>query len=226
MALSGSPREPGSPNPLCSSLYEIPGCGPAWRLDSPAHLAQGEGQERGRERGAARLEPRNLLSCHNSRQGLPGPRTIFLNGALVPARGIGQHSSANCRPVLSPGSHLSARHTTVHRPTHPLPSALHGSLRGGGRPRVLVPGTQQNRISTAWLRHHEFRNTQGPWSHRETVHLHQRMGAYRGLGREGGACRGRDRRVGALGHVLSLQGQQQQGNGRVHGATHHDTPHP
>ena len=104
VALSGSPREPGSPNPLCSSLYEIPGCGPAWRLDSPAHLAQGEGQERGRERGAARLEPRNLLSCHNSRQGLPGPRTIFLNGALVPARGIGQHSSANCRPVLSPGS--------------------------------------------------------------------------------------------------------------------------
>ena len=138
--------------------------------------------------------------------------------------------SANAAlPTVDPssalGAHLSARHTTVHRPTHPLPSALHGSLRGGGRPRVLVPGTQQNRISTAWLRHHQFRNTQGPWSHRETVHLHQRMGAYRGLGREVGACRGRDRRVGALGHILSLQGQQQ-GKGRVHGdhPPRHTTP--
>ena len=88
-------------------------------------------------------------------------------------------------PSMALGAHLSARDPTVHRPTHPLPSALHGSLRGGGRPLVLVPGTQQNRISTAWLRHHQFGNTQGPRCHRETVHLPQRMGAYRGLGEMG-----------------------------------------
>lgn len=101
----------------------------------------------------------------NSWQGLPGPRTIFLNGALVLVRRIGRHSLPTADPPTALGTHLSARHPTVHRPTHPLPSALHGSLRGGGRPRLLVPGTQQNRISTAWLRHHQFRNTQGPWSH-------------------------------------------------------------
>lgn len=165
VTLSGSPREPGSPNPLGSSLYELPGCEPAWRFDSPARLAQGECRESRRERGAAKLEPRNLLSCHNSWQGLPGPRTIFLNGAMVPVRRIGRHSLPTADPPTALGAHLSARHPTVHRPTHPLPSALHGSLRGGGRPRLLVPGTQQNRISTAWLRHHQFRNTQGPWSH-------------------------------------------------------------
>lgn len=208
MVLSGSPRKPGSPNPLGSSLYELPGREAAWRLDRPASLAQGTCRESGRERGAARLEPQNLLSCYNSWQGLPGPRTIFLNGVQLPVRGPGQRSSANCRSVHGPGRlpqcqgpHCPQTHTTLTECPPWVPQRWGAPL--GPCSRYTAESHKHSLAETPSVREHpgaQVSPTDCPPAPED--------GGLQEAGREGGACRGRGRRVGALGHVLSLRGQR------------------
>lgn len=59
----------------------------------------------------------------------------------------------------------------MHLPPIPLPTVSCCLLRGRRGAIVLVPGAQQNCVSTPWLRHNQLRHTQRPRSYRETVYL-------------------------------------------------------
>lgn len=96
----------------------------------------------------------------------PSPRQSSLMGSSAWA--------AAYDGALAPAD-LPHRHVTLSLLgcTPPLPAVSCGLLGGRRGASVLVPGAQQNRISTPWLRHDQLRHTQRPRGHRETVYLHQ-----------------------------------------------------
>lgn len=132
------------------SLCEFPGRESAGRPIAHPTWASGQVEREGRSCQAGISEP---LPVAASGSGFPGSRNN------LPSWGRGACAGTQLK-LLQPQTHprlwapTSLPGTPPSTGPPPLPSTLLGPLRGGRRPRVCVPGTQQNRVSTAWLRYH------------------------------------------------------------------------